>query len=213
MASIEQYENEKSKIASLKAQIEADKNSIKALIANKNAILSNMNYTTLTSPIDGKISAKFLNKGDLAVTGKPILKISPKEGNYLFLALPKEYKEILYKNKIYKLTPLNTTFNSLKTFKANVNDSTLINGEKVNVKVVEYKGKGLFLPFDAILSLNNKSFIFIPDGNRAKPIEVKIVASGENYVLIDKNITEPIIIAKPDILLKLKGGHPIKIKY
>jgi len=211
MASIEQYESEKSRIATLQAQIKADASSLKALAENKKSILNNMTYTTIKAPINGVISAKFANKGDLALMGKPILKITSKNGNYLFITLPKTYQKIIYKNKIYPLTPLNATFNGLKTFKANVEDKNLINGEKVNIRVVEYSGKGVFVPYDAILSINGKNYVFEVVGTKVNIIEVNIKAKGEKYVLIDKQIQNPVIVAKPDILLKIKSGHPIKI--
>jgi len=210
MASIEQYQNEQSKIATLKAQIKADKNSLKAVNANKNAILNSLSYTNLTSPVDGVVSAKMLNKDDIAFAGKPILKITPKNGNYLFVTLPKNYEKIIYKNKIYPLTPLNGTFNSLKAFKARVDDPKLISGEKIDVKVVEYDGEGVFLPYDAILSVNGKNYIFILNDNGVSSEEVDIKAYGENYVLINKNVTETVIVAKPDILLRIKAGYPVK---
>ncbi|WP_456479040.1 efflux RND transporter periplasmic adaptor subunit [Nautilia sp.] len=212
MASIEQYQNEESKIATLKAQIKADKNSLKALYANRQAVLNNLSYTTLKSPINGVVSAKMLNKNDIAFTGKPILKITPKDGNYLFIILPKDYKQIVYKGKIYDLKPLNNTFNSLKTFKAEVNDPTLLNGEKVNIKVVEYSGKGVFLPYDAILTVNGKNYVFTVNDGKTYIKEVKILAQGEKYALINQNITSPVIVAKPDILLRIKAGYPVRIE-
>ncbi|ACM92772.1 efflux transporter, RND family, MFP subunit [Nautilia profundicola AmH] len=212
MASIEQYQTEESKIATLKAQIKADKNSLNALYANKQAVLNNLTYTTLKSPINGVISAKMLNKDDIAFMGKPILKITPKNGNYLFITLPKDYKQIVYKGKVYDLKALNNTFNSLKTFKAEVNDPTLLNGEKVNIKVVEFSGKGMFLPYDAILTVNGKNYVFVVNGNKTDIKEVKILAQGEKYALIDQNITSPVVYAKPDILLRIKAGYPIKVE-
>jgi multidrug efflux pump subunit AcrA (membrane-fusion protein) len=212
MASIEEYQNEESKIASLKASIKADKNSLKALYAQKNALLNSLTYTTLKSPIDGVVSAKFFNLSDNTFAGKPILKITPKKGNYLLITFPKNYKQIVYKNKIYNLTPLNSTLNSLKTFKAKVDDNTLITGEKVNVSVVEFNSKGTYIPFDAILTINNENYIFIPEDSKVKAQKVKLLAKGEKGAIIDKNITSPVIVAKPDILLKIKGGHPIKVK-
>jgi len=211
MASIEQYQNEESKIASLKAQIKADTNSLKALSANKESVLNNLSYTTITSPISGVVSAKMFNKGDVAFMGKPILKITPKNGSYLFITLPKEYKQVLYKGKTYALTPLNSTFNSLKTFKADVNDPSLINGEKVNIDVVVYNGQGVFLPYDAILTINGKNYVFVLNGDKTEIQEVKIKAQGEKHVLIEQNITQPVVIAKPDILLRIKAGYPVKV--
>jgi len=144
--------------------------------------------------------------------GKPILKITPKNGNYLFITLPKDYKQIVYKGKVYDLKALNNTFNSLKTFKAEVNDPTLLNGEKVNIKVVEFSGKGMFLPYDAILTVNGKNYVFVVNGNKTDIKEVKILAQGEKYALIDQNITSPVVYAKPDILLRIKAGYPIKVE-
>ena len=206
MASIEEYQNESSKIASLKAQIKVDKNSILALKMNKKSILNNLTYTTIKSPIDGVISAKFLNKGDNAFIGKPILKISANKGNYLFITLPKVKKEIIYKNKKYKLTPLNVAVNGLLSFKAKVDDDSLVNKELVKVKIVEFEGKGVSLPYNAILSINNKNYVFTP-----KAKEIKIIAKGENGVVVDK-LDKEVILANPDILLKIKSGYPVKVE-
>jgi hypothetical protein len=153
-----------------------------------------------------------LNKDDIAFMGKPILKITPKNGNYLFITLPKNHKEIVYKNKTYPLIPLNNTFNSLKTFKAEVNDPKLLNGEKVNIKVVEYSGKGVFLPYDAILTVNGKNYVFTVNDGKTDIKEVKILAEGEKYALINQNITSPVIVAKPDILLRIKAGYPVRME-
>ena len=212
MASIEQYQNEESKLAELKASIKATKNAIKAANANKKAILQNLTYTVLKSPVDGVISAKFLNKNDNTFPGKPILKITSNKGNYLFVTLPEDRKEIVYQGKAYPLIALNSAYNGLKTFKAEVNDNSLLPGEKVNIDVVEFKGKATALPYDAILSIENKNFVFIPKGNKAEIKEVHILAEGKKIVAVKEKINSPVILAEPDLLLKIKAGHPIKIE-
>jgi phage pi2 protein 07 len=212
MASIEQYQSEKSKIASLKAQIKADRNSLKALYANKKAIINNLTYTTLKSPINGVISAKMLNKDDNTFPGKPIVKITPEKGNYLLIALPKSYKEIIYKNKIYSLKPLNSTFEGLKTFKAEVKDKSLLPGERVDVNIVVFRGKATALPYNSILSIGGKNYVFIPKGNKAEVKTVHIIAQGQNLVAVKEKLDTPVILAEPDLLLKIKAGHTIKIE-
>jgi len=207
MASIEEYQNEENKIASLKAEIKSSYNNLKSLVSNKNSIQNNISYTIIKAPIDGIISQTFINKNETTFTAKPILKITPKNGNYLFITLPKKYNTIIYKNKKYNLITLNNTQNGLLTFRADINDSSLLTNQKVNIDVVEYEGKGCFIPYDAILSIDSKNYIFTP-----QPISIKILAKGKNEVLIDKNITQKIIVAKPDILLKIKAGYPIKEK-
>jgi len=207
MASIEQYQTEQSKIASLNAQIKADKNSIKVLKANKETILNNLTYTEIKSPIDGIVSAKFINKGDNVFPGKPILKLSSKQGNYLFITLAKPKKEIIYKNKTYSLEPLNLSVNGLLAYKVKVDDNSLINGEKVNIDVIEFSGNGIKLPYDAILSIDNKNYVFTP-----QPQEVKIIAKGKDGVVIYGELNQDVIVAKPDILLRIKAGYPVKME-
>jgi multidrug efflux pump subunit AcrA (membrane-fusion protein) len=205
IASEEKYDNEK-------AQIEAIKAKILGLKETKKSILNDLTYANITSPIDGIVSHKFLGDGDNAFAGKPILQITPKNGNYLVVTLPKEKKEIIYKGRKYPLISLDTTINGIKTYKADVNDESLVNGEKVNVKVVEFNGKATILPYKAILSLNNKNYVLVVKGNRATSKEVTVLAKGIEGVAIKENINAPLVVAEPDILLELKTGHPIKVE-
>ena len=207
MASVEQFNAEKAKIASLKAKLNADENKLKSLKANKRAVLENLTYTEIKSPLNGIVSAKFLNKGDNAFPGKPILKISAENGNYLFMPLAKPYKEIIYKNKTYKLIPLNSTFNGVPAYKADVNDKSLIEGEKVNVKVITFDGNATLVPFNSILTINGQNYVFDTNGN---PIKVTVLAEGNEGVVIKENLNQPVLKANPDILLKIKAGYPIK---
>jgi hypothetical protein len=207
MASIEQYQNEESKIASLKAAIKADENTLKSLYSQKQSVSDNLKYTTVYANTSGIVSAKLFNKGDIAPMLKPILKITPESGNYLLVLLPKKEKAIIYNDKEYPLIPLKSTFNGIQAYKAEVDDKTLLPGEKVNVKVVTFQGKGTFLPFNTILTIENKNYIFTP-----KPKEVSIVASGVEGAVIQEKLDIPVIKAEPDILLKIKAGYPVKVK-
>jgi len=209
MASIEQYQTEESKIAALKAQIKADKDSLNALYSQKNAIINDLKYTVIKSPINGIISQKFANKGDLAFPGRPILQISSNKGTYLFIALPKKEKKIIYKNKIYPLINLHSTFNGLLSFKAKVNDKNLVAGEKVKIKVVTFDGNATLIPYSALLSINGKNYVFDTDGKAHK---IDVIAEGSEGVVTDSKIEFDIIQASPDILLKIKAGYPIKIE-
>ena len=209
LASVEQFNTEKAKIANLEAKLKSDLEKLKSLKDNKKAIINDLAYSEIKSPVDGIVSAKFLNKGDNVFPGKPILKIASTGGNYLYLPLVKPYKEIEYKGKTYPLIALNETFNGVPAFKSDVNDKSLISGEKVDVRVVTFDGEGTLLPFDAILSVNGKSYVFDTNGN---PIEVNVIASGKEGVVISNEINSPIIVAKPDVLLKIKAGYPVKVK-
>jgi hypothetical protein len=211
MASIEEVQNQENKIITLKAQIKASENSLKEIEANKKAILNALTYTDIKSPVDGIVSAKFFNISDNAFMGKPILKITPNSGNYLSLALPKDYNEIIYKGKEYKLTPLKASFSGVKLFKAIIDDNSLVTGQKVDVNVVLFKGKATLVPYDSILSIDKKSYIFSYKDNKATPKEVHILESGKEGVVLKEQISQKVLVAKPDILLKIKGGYPVKL--
>jgi multidrug efflux pump subunit AcrA (membrane-fusion protein) len=205
IASKEKYDNET-------AKIEATKAKILSLKETKKSILNDLSYATITSPIDGVVTHTFLGIGDNVFAGKPILQITPKQGNYLVVILPKAKKEIIYKNKIYPLISLDTTINGVKSYKADVNDTNLVNGEKINVKVVEFEGEATILPYKAILSLNNKNYILVVKGNKAIPEKVTILAKGIEGVAVKENINSPVVVAEPDILLEIKSGHPIRVE-
>jgi len=207
MASIEELETQKAKLANLEAKLKADKEKLNSLYAKRKEIRNDLTYAVITSPIDGIVSSKFLNKGDNAFPGKPILKIASNNGNYLYIPLPKPYKEIIYKNKTYPLIPLHSTFNGIPVYKAAVNDPNLVTGEKVDIKVVTFDGNADLIPFNTLLSINGKNYVFDTKGN---PIKVNILASGDEGVVVSNNLPK-ILEANPDILLKINAGHPIKV--
>jgi len=208
MASVEELENQKAKLANLEAKLTADKEKLKILKDKKDNIENDLTYTTITSPVDGIVSAKFLNKGDNTFPGKAILKIASNEGNYLYIPLPKPYKEVIYKGKTYPLIPLHTTFNGIPVYKADVNNPNLITGEKVDIKVVTFDGEGSLIPFDSLLSINGQNYIFDINGH---PVKADVLATGSEGVVISNNVNS-VIEANPDILLKIKAGHPITIE-
>jgi len=212
MASIEELQNQQNQANTLRAQIKASQNSLKEIAANKKALRNSLSYTEIKSPVEGVVSAKFFNLGDNAFMGKPILKITPKNGNYLSLALTKDYKEIIYKGKTYQLTPLKASFSGVKLFKATIDDNSLVTGQKIEVAVVLFKGKATLLPYDSLLSINKKSYVFIYKNNKATPKEVHIIESGQEGVVIKEPLEAKILVSKPDILLKIKGGYPVKLE-
>jgi len=208
MASIEEVETQKAKLANLKAKLKADKEKLNSLYAKRKEIENDLTYAIIKSPINGIVSAKFLNKGDNTFPGKPILKIASNNGNYLYIPLPKPYKEIIYKNKTYPLIPLHSTFNGIPVYKAEVNDPNLVTGEKVDIKVVTFDGNANLIPFNTLLSINGNNYVFDTKGN---PIKVNVLASGDEGVVVSNNLPK-IIEANPDILLKINAGHPIRIE-
>ncbi|BCD59346.1 MULTISPECIES: efflux RND transporter periplasmic adaptor subunit [unclassified Nitratiruptor] len=212
-ASIEQYEKEQNQISATKAQLASLRAKLASLKESIKEIQNERTYTTLRSSVDGVVAKRFVNEGDMAMPGKPIIAINSQKENYLVVRVPKDIKiyGVVYKGKTYPVTPLQSTFNSLAEYKANVNDSSLIAGERVNVAVVTFQGKGVLLPHDAILNRNGKSYILVVKGNSAEAKEVHIIENANQGVVVKESFNgKKIIVAKPDIMLKLLSGIKLK---
>ena len=207
-ASIEQSQRESSQIASIKEKINALREKIVSL---KN----NLSYATITSPVDGVVSKSFVSQGAISSPGKPLLSIRSKNGFYLKVRVPSEtkIKGVILNHKFYSATPLNSTFHGLNEYKVYTNDNSLVTGDRVQVDVVVFNQQATLLPFDAILNRDGKSFVLVVNGNRAKPQEVHILKSAEQGVAISDNLEgKKIVVAKPDILLKLTSGYALKVE-
>ncbi len=208
-ASIEQSQAEESKIAGLKSQVE----SLKQKLNDLNNVLT---YVIIKSPVAGRVSKTMVNKGDLAMPGHPVADISANNGFYLLLRVPTDLKiyGIIFKGKPYDAIPLHSTFNSLAEYKVYIDSAEMTTGNRVEITVIIYKGNAIELPFDAVLNRNGKSYVMVKIGNKAIPEEIQLVQSGQQGIVISNVdvVGKELVVAKPDILLRLLGGTSLKVK-
>ena len=200
-ASIEQLQKEESNIAALRAKLKA--------------LESQMSYATLVSPVSGVIAKSFETEGSIAMPGKPLLNISATKGFSLLVRLPDAIKPnaVIFQGKMYDIGALGSTYQGLNEYKAYVDAAHLTAGETTEIRVVLFKGLGTKLPFDAILNRDGKSYVLLIDQNKAVPKEVHIVQKGEEGVVVKEDLSkEKIVVAKPDILLKLLTGIAVKVE-
>ncbi len=207
-ASIEESQKELTQIASTKAKLNA-------LEQQKIELLNNLSYATITSPVDGIVSKTFVAQGSLGAPGKPLMAISSKSGFYLMVRVPNDVpvKGVKYQGNFYDATPLNTTFRGLVEYKVYTGNAKLISGDRVEVDVVTFDQEATLLPFDATLDRDGKSYVLVVNGNKAIPREVNIIQSAQQGVAVSNNLEgKKIVVAKPDILLKLVSGYALKVK-
>ncbi len=200
-ASIEQLQKEESNIATLRAKLAT--------------LNSKMSYATLISPVSGTVTKAFASNGSIAMAGKPLLNISATKGFSLIVRLPDSIdpKSIIFEQKEYPVHPLGSTFHGLNEYKAYVDASGLSVGERTDVRIVLFDTEAIKLPFDAILNRDGKSYILVIKKNKAVPQEVHIIQKGEEGVVIKESLLkERIVVAKPDILLKLVTGVAVKVE-
>ncbi len=211
-ASQEQFDRERSAIRGVEASIKTLKNKIKILKINLLEIKHSLSYKNIKSTQNGIISKTFANIGDMAMPGKPLLAIEGEGGKYLLVKMAKkEAKEIVVEGKEYPLVSLNHTSNGLLEYRVNIK-SRHIDGERVNLSLITYKGVGIKVPLNALLQTEGKNYCFVVHNKRAEAREVKILARGEDGVIVDNlKEAETIVIAKPDTLLQILGGKTVKV--
>ena len=200
-ASVEQLQKEETSIASLKAKLESLQNQL--------------SYATLISPVSGTVAKTLATEGSIAMPGKPLINISAAKGFSLIARLPDgiKPKAIRFHGKSYPVQALGSTFQGLNEYKAYVDAGHLTAGETAEIRVVVFDGIATKLPFDAILDRDGKSYLFVVKGDQAIPRKVDIIQKGEEGVAIKEDLRkEKIVVAKPDILLKLLTGIAIKVE-
>ncbi len=207
-ASEEQYQNEAVKIAESRARIAGIRAKISKLRADRVTLEDTLSYTLIHAPIDATVSESLASAGDLAMPGKPLLKLAARQGSWLLVRLPESAPALIYRGRTLPLRPLHSTFNGLNEFRADI-DTPLPAGNRVPVRVVRYRGPGVLLPTDSLLDANGKTLLFLVDGNRSTPRPVRILASGEEGVRVPDSLAgATVAVAKPDILLRLLTGYP-----
>jgi len=213
-ASQESYDKEASGIATLEAGITSLKNQIGILKSNISQIDTSLSYTTLKSPIDGIASQCFANVGDISKPAKALLNLESKNGKYLLVRLADEVKpkSVRFEGSEYTLIAMQNTFNGLNEYRAYV-DTTHSSGQRVNISVVLYKAKGLKLPINALLQKDSKTYCFVVNKDKADAVELDVISEGEEGVVVN-GLQEgsEVVVAKPDILLKLLAGVSLVVK-
>ena len=214
-ASQEQFDAEVTKIAATKAQIAATKAKIASLEANAAEVANTMTYALIEAPVSGTIGKTFVHPGDMAMPGKPLMTITARNGAYLKVRLPDSMRPqaLLFQGKRYELYDLHHTFNGLEEYRTQPIGSSIPTGQRVDVEIVTFQGEGLMLPVDAVLSDGGAHKVLTVEKGHAKAHEVTVKARGEHGVLVaqDDLAGKPVIVAKPDVLLRLLTGTAVKV--
>jgi len=212
-ASVEQYDNEKSKIASLQAGLKILTSKKGMLEQNSKEVDNLLSYAVIVAPIDGMVSTTSANVGVIAMPGKPLLSIQADSGKYLLIRSTGDIRptEVIFQEQRHPLVPLNHTFKGLDEYRADV--ATKRNsGERLPARLVIYHGSGTMIPLSALLQKEGQSLCFVPEGAKARPVPVKIIAGGTEGMVVGGLQASRVIVAKPDILLKLLAGAPITVR-
>ena len=175
-----------------------------------------ISYANIKSPVNGIISKTMVNKGDMAMPGHPIANLKSDKGFYLLLRIPSDIdvRGVEVNDNRFDAIPLNSTFKGLAEYKAYADIPNLTSGDRLEVNVELFNGKGILLPFDAVINRNGKSYVLVRKENKAIAKEINILERGEQGIVIGNSDLQgqEVVIAKQDILLKLLSGVSLKVK-
>ncbi len=222
-----QLDTAKAKIESIKANIEALKNKISSIDKQIEIKKDDLKYLDIYSNVDGVVEKVFLREGNLALPGKPILKLQSSKYKIL-ISFPKEYlglikvgtlatvdfHGIVKRLRIDNIYP-SADRNSLAMAEIYMNKlpSNTPSNSFVNVTLITKKVEGLTVPKLAVLQLTNGAFVLTNKEGKFVKVPVKVLASDEKKAVITGNIQEgtPVAIAMENKLRLLAMGKKGKI--
>lgn len=207
-ASIEESQKEATMIANAEA-------GLNALEQKEIELRNNLSYATISSPVDGTVAKTFANPGALSAPGKPLLSVRAKNGFYLMVRVPTDLhvRAVRFHGKRYDAVALGSTYHGLAEYKVYPADTKLISGDRVQVDVVVFEQEGTLLPFDAVLDRNGQSNVLVIEADRAVAKAVHVLQRGEQGVVVSDDLKgKHLVVAKPDIMLRLLGGAALRVK-
>jgi multidrug efflux pump subunit AcrA (membrane-fusion protein) len=222
-ASIEESRREESEIAGLEAKLAAARNAVSTLRKEHEALAQNIKetealarYATITAPIDGTVSQALARPGDMTTPGKPLFRIAAGAGLSINLSLPDTVraKEIILHGQTLPLAAKNeASVTGLAQYLAPLAGAwEVTEGQYVNVRVVVYQGDNALVPMDALLTAGGDSFVFVYEDGQAVKTKVDIIARGSEGVVVAQALAgRKILLAKPDLLLRIAAGVPVQL--
>ncbi len=199
---------------------------------------TDLSYVRLTAPVDGVITRRYQDPGDLALAGKPVVEMeAPEEGYYVDIKVPQAEFPLLRKGakvlvekdrfspadnvkkevmelSISRLHPAVTT-GTLAEIEADTPISLfgLPTGATVSVRVETGRCRGIQVPSRALLENVRSSFVFSVDkGDKVHVHRVKVINRGPDYAVIregDIPDESRVIVAQESALLRLHEGQKV----
>ena len=215
----------KAKVEALKSNIFSTKERISSLQRQIEEKENDLTYLEIHSCCDGIVDRVFVKEGNLAIPGKPLLKIQSLDKKVL-LSFPIKYSGTIKRAAVAYITINGKTEkfhiskiypsadnNSLAVAEIKLKRADLITNSFVNVKLITKVVKGLVVPKLSVLHLSNGTFILTNKEGRFIKIPVKVIAEDEKNAVIKGNIKEgtPVAVAVENKLRLLASGKKGKI--
>ncbi len=217
----EQWDRSRSLAAAMNAKLAAAINGLKQA-------KTRLSYTRLTSPVDGIVAERLVDPGDLAVPGKPALKIVRQTNVRVRGKLSQEDMGLLGIGQPVALTANDVTINAavsrifpatdrnhLAVFEVDLNNppASLVAGMTVGMDISFASAEGLSIPVTSLLEGENGNWVFTVRDQKIHPVKVQILSAGSDAVAVsgDLNVGDQVVTARPSRLMMLSEGQTVQL--
>ncbi len=219
---VEKYENAYhralSEVKTLKSKIGELKLAVKSIEEQKRAVASQLQYTEVRAVKDGTVSKVLLYPGDVAVPGRPIMRVFYDSDGFRVLlnAPPEEAKEIEVGapvnvegkpiGVVSKIYPAADQKNGLYTVEVKLKS---LDGLKPAQTVrADLKGKaysGIVLPYLSVLHMKDTDMVLKLKGREVIPTPVRVLKRVNQWVVISGNVKpgDKVVVGRESKLLEV----------
>jgi RND family efflux transporter MFP subunit len=184
-------------------------------------------YATITAPFDGVVANRYVDPGDLASPGRPLLSLLPTSGARIRVKVPSETLPELevgrtvrcqgdggpFEARVARIFPA-VDGTRLGTFEAEVPPRTpgMVAGATLTVEVGLARPVALVVPRDALLEGEQGAFVFGVAGGRARQVPVRVLARTASEAAVEGALREGEVVAvgRPSRLMLLADGSPVQ---
>ncbi|RKQ60552.1 RND family efflux transporter MFP subunit [Thermovibrio guaymasensis] len=210
------YRSAQAQVKSLKAQIEELRNSIKSLREKAEALRGSLSYTKVVALKDGVVAQVLAYPGDVALPGKPLLKVFyPEEGMRVLVELPPEKAGEVEvgttvsvsgaeRGKVVKFYPAATP-KGLVTLEVKLEKNTTLKpNQLVKVEIPTREVKGLIVPTSSLLHLKEGVFVLLIEKGEVKPVKVKVLKEAPKLSVVSGRLSpgQKVVVGRESALLR-----------
>jgi RND family efflux transporter MFP subunit len=224
----EQWERSEVSLLAAKARLEAARAQLTAARRASDSAATRRGYAVIQAPFDGVVSARYVNPGDLAAPGKPLVAVVATGGLRVRVKVPAETVDRIAIGRPVRLdTPagqrevkVSRVFPSmdashLATFEADLPaaGSDLIVGSTVPVEVPHAAVAGLLVPADALLENENGTVVFTVAGGKAHLVRVHVMARSTAEAAVSGEVRDGdrVVVGRPSRLMLLAEGTAVQV--
>ncbi len=237
----EQWERSLAAQAAAAARLEAARAELRVAARRRNQARTRRSYAVLTAPFPGVVTARLADPGDLAVPGKPVLRVARRGAIRVRAKLPVRDLAALalgapvtvraagetVETTVTRIVPA-TEASGLAAFEAELPDppATFVPGATVGVDVKLASATGLVVPARALLEGGRGSWVFAVEADPAasggprqgtiRPVPVRVVARSAGDAVVepaDGSLAPgtPVVVARPSRLMTLAPGMDVEV--